>query len=142
MGATFPGWRSARQSRCSSLISGLSSPRPPPVPSPRSSLSPRLLCSVDPRPRQSHPGILSHSQAHVWFCLLAHCARVFLCVFVCVLCVFVHFSVCVCVCVFSVCVHFCLDLCVSPCVFLCVCSFRTLPSSHSLARFLFTSTHL
>ncbi|KAK5934357.1 hypothetical protein CgunFtcFv8_014762 [Champsocephalus gunnari] len=39
-------------------------------PPPCSSLCPRLLCSADPCPRQSHPGVLSPVQARSWPCLL------------------------------------------------------------------------
>lgn len=41
--------------------------------SPYSSLRPRLLCSVDLCPWQSHPGILSPAQAHSWPCLPSPC---------------------------------------------------------------------
>lgn len=102
----FPDCPFAQPSLCTGLIT--LSP-PPLAASPYSSFCPKLLCSADRCPWQSHPGILSSAQAHFWPCLSA-----------CV-CVYMCGCVCACVCVLSTCPFTTLSctLTFSFCLFVC-----------------------
>lgn len=98
----FPDCPFAQPSLCTGLIT--LSP-PPLTASPYSSFCPKLLCSADRCPWQSHPGILSSAQAHFWPCLSA-CVCVYVCGCVCVLstCPFTTLS---CTLTFSFCLFVC-----------------------------------